>query len=218
MGLQFSDKLIELNGHFEACIDCILQCCAVLNEAVQVFLLIAEAEEYFLGRVDRAVFNGTHHIEGILRGEYQHRCDIVHELVINTAGFSFHARAVHTELQRRGSLCAFAGIDLGIALEAAENFNQTQAATFKVAKGGSWLALWLGAFIGALFGNPVDTAIDAIAPSAAIAGRTAAKGSGAMRLSPVTSNSMTLGFILGLVFGLKTTDERTPIKSWDRDA
>ena len=100
MRFQLADEVFQAKGNLVAGLDGLLQRRAILDESVEMLLLLAKAEENFLRRLDVAVFDGAHYVEGILRGQHQHRGDIVHELMIDASDVRLDAGAVDAEFQR----------------------------------------------------------------------------------------------------------------------
>ena len=89
---------------------------------VETILLLAEAEEDLFRRIDVAILDRRHDVESVLRGEHQHRGDIVHQLKVEPLGIGADALSVDAEFEWRRGLPALAGEDARMALKAAENF------------------------------------------------------------------------------------------------
>src|SRR5262249_51644494 len=114
MLLQFAHEFGEARSDLAAAVDRGLQGCARLDELVQALLLLTEAEDQLPRRGDLAILDRRHHVESVLRGEHQHRGDVVDELLEQPRGFGADARPVHAELERRRGGPALAGEQLRI--------------------------------------------------------------------------------------------------------
>src|SRR3990172_3572949 len=134
ISLELAHEDRQALGDLGANVDGTFERGPVLNQLVQAVLALAEAEEQRLGRLDGAVLDRAHHVEGRLRGEHEHRGDVVDDLLIEARRIDADAGPVDAELQGRGDLGSLPPQQLRVALKAAEDLGEVQAARLELAQ------------------------------------------------------------------------------------
>ena len=121
VGFELSHEGDEALGDLRTGVDGGAQRHARLDDGVETILLLAETKVHFLRRIDVAILDRRHDVESVLRGEHEHRSDVVHQLKVEPLGIGADALSVDAEFERRRGLPAFAGEDARMTLKAAED-------------------------------------------------------------------------------------------------
>ena len=100
LAAERADESGQMLGNRQSRFDRAVQRRTLRDEQIEPLLLLAEAEEQLLGRIDLAILDGRHDIKAVLRGQHQHRGDVVDGLLIEPSGIRSDAQPMNAKFER----------------------------------------------------------------------------------------------------------------------